>query len=56
MTTEKELWEISDYLAKVKRFPILTKSQISNLRDADEIEIAAGNLREYKSNEMKENF
>ncbi|MDD5023269.1 MAG: hypothetical protein PHU63_03815, partial [Candidatus ainarchaeum sp.] len=27
MTTEKELWEIPDYLAKVKHFPILTKSQ-----------------------------
>jgi hypothetical protein len=56
MTTEKELWEIPDYLAKVKHFPILTKSQIGNLRNADKIEILAGNLTEYKSNKIKKNF
>ena len=56
MTTEEELWEIPDYLARVKHFPILTKSQIANLRNADKIEIEAGNLTEYKSNRMKKNF
>jgi hypothetical protein len=56
MTTEKELWEIPDYLARIKHFPILTKSQIANLRNADKIEILAGNLTEYQSNKMKKNF
>lgn len=56
MTTEKELWKIPDYLAKVKHFPILTRSQIANLRNADKIEILAGNLTEYKSDKMKKNF
>lgn len=48
MTREDDVWEIPDYLAEVKHFPILTRSQISGLRKADEIEIEAGRLTEWK--------
>ncbi|VVB78038.1 Uncharacterised protein [uncultured archaeon] len=56
MTTQKEVWEIPNYLVEVEHFPILTKSQIANLRDADEIEIKAGDLVEFKSDKMKKNL
>ncbi len=56
MTTEEEVWEIPEYLAEVEHFNILTKSQIARLRDADEIEIKAGEIVEYKSDKMKENL
>ncbi len=56
MTTENELWEIPEYLAEVEHFQILAKSQISNLRKADEIEIKAGNIVEYKSDKRKKNL
>ena len=56
MTTGEEVWEIPEYLAEVEHFPILTKSQISKLRDADKIEIQAGKIVEWKSDKMKENF
>lgn len=48
MTREEDVWEIPDYLEEVKHFPILTRSQIANLRKADKIEIEAGKLLEYK--------
>ncbi|MBS3079197.1 hypothetical protein J4218_03700 [Candidatus Pacearchaeota archaeon] len=56
MTTDEEVWQIPEYLAEVEHFPILTKSQISCLRNADEIEIQAGKIVEYKSDKIKENF
>jgi len=56
MTTKGEIWEIPNYLTEVKHFPILTKSQILSLRKADEVEITAGNLREYENNLIKKNF
>ena len=48
MISEKDVWEIPDYLAKIKHYSILTRSQIANLRKADEIEIEAGKLTEWK--------
>ena len=56
MTTEEEIWEIPNYLVEVEHFPILTKSQISGLRNAEEIEIKAAEIVEWKSDRMKENF
>jgi hypothetical protein len=53
MTSENDVWEIPDYLAKVRHFPILTRSQIAGLRKADKIEIEAGKLIEWKKNEKK---
>ena len=48
VTSEKDVWEIPDYLAKVKHFPILTRSQIAGLRLADKPEIEAGKIVEWK--------
>ena len=47
MATEKELWAIASFLDKVPHHQILTKSQIANLRDADEIEKKASEIVEY---------
>lgn len=44
-----EVWYIPDYLVKVKHFPIINRSQISGLRNADEIEIQAGKIIEYEN-------
>lgn len=46
--SEKDLFEIPEYLDKTKHFNILSKRQIKNLRKADEIEIKAGKLVEWK--------
>lgn len=56
MTTEDEIWSIPNYLAEIEHFPILTKSQIASLRDADEIEMKAGKLVEWESEKMKKNL
>lgn len=48
ITSEENLWEIHDYLDKVKHYKILTKKQIRNLRKADKIEIRAGKITEWK--------
>ena len=53
VTSEKDVWEIPDYLAKIKHFPILTRSQIAGLRKADKIEIEAGKLLEWEKNFKK---
>lgn len=47
-TEEKDLWEIHDYLDKVKHFNILNRSQIAGLRRAEKIERVAGDIVEYK--------
>ncbi len=51
MTSEDDIWFVHDYLDKAKHFPILDRKQISALRQADEIEIAAGRLTEWKKGE-----
>lgn len=56
MTGEEEIWQIPEYLAEVEHFSILTKGQIANLRNADDIEMQAGKIVEYKSDKMKENL
>ena len=45
--SEKDLFEIPEYLDKIKHFSILSKEQIKNLRKADGIEIEAGKLVEW---------
>ena len=52
-TSEKNIWFIPDYLAKIKHFQILTKRQIHSLRKADPIEIEAGKIVEWKKEENK---
>ena len=56
MTSDNEVWYIPEYLAEVKHFPILTRKQIAGLRKADEIEMKAGKLVEWKSEKMKRNL
>ena len=51
--SEDDLWYVDDYLAKVKHFPILTRSQISGLRLADKPEIEAGKIVEWKPKKLK---
>ena len=46
--SEEDVWFISDYLANARHFPILTRSHISGLRIADNIEIEAGKLLEWE--------
>lgn len=48
MTSEKDVWEIPEYLVDVKHFPILTRKQIAGLRLADTLEIEAGKIIEWK--------
>jgi hypothetical protein len=45
-TTEKDLFEIPEFLDKIKHHKILLPQQIKNLRKADKIEIDAGKLTE----------
>ncbi len=47
-TSEKDLFEIPEYLDGIKHYPILSREQIKNLRKADKIEIQAGKIVEYK--------
>jgi hypothetical protein len=47
-TSEKNLFEIPEYLDEIKHYNILPKAQIRNLRKADNIEIKAGKLVEWK--------
>lgn len=56
MTTEDEIWQIPEYLARVKHYNILTRKQIANLRNAEEIELRAAKLLDYESDKMKRNL
>ncbi len=48
MTTRENIDYIPEYLAKVRHFPILDRKQIQNLRKAEQIEIEAGKIIEWK--------
>lgn len=47
-TSEEELFVIPQALDKIKHYKILNSNQIRNLRKADEIEIRAGKIVEWK--------
>ena len=51
VSSDEDVWFVPDYLAKVKHFPILTRSQIAKLRKADGSEIEAGKITEWKKKE-----
>jgi len=55
MISEKEIWQIPEYLAEIEHIQILTENQKNILRKADEIEIDAGNIVEWKG-KAKENL
>ncbi len=46
-TTEADLWDIVEAVDNARHFPLLNKKQISNLRPAEQIEIAAGSITEW---------
>ena len=48
MTSEKDIWFVPEYLAKVKHIQLLKRSQIKKLRLADPIEIETGRIIEWK--------
>lgn len=48
MLSERDLWYIDKKLDKIKHYNILTPKSQKNLRKADEIEIKAGKIVEYK--------
>ncbi len=50
MTSEKDVWEIPEYLANVKHYPILNKKQIASLRKTEGIEVEANKLAQWKVN------
>lgn len=47
-TSEEDVWFVPEYLGKVKHYNILNRKQIANLRKAEDIEIEAGKLTEWK--------
>ncbi len=47
-TSEKNLFEIPEKLDQIKHYKILSPAQIRNLRKADNIEIKAGELLEFR--------
>ncbi|MFZ2803907.1 MAG: hypothetical protein WA001_01665 [Patescibacteria group bacterium] len=48
MTSEKDVWEVPNYLCDVAHIPLLSRSQIAKLRPADALEIEAGKLVQWK--------
>ncbi len=47
-TSSEDLFEIQEALDKAKHYKILSPQQIKNLRKAEEVEIQAGKIVEYK--------
>ena len=56
MTTEKEVWDIADYMADTKHHSMLNKKQIMGLRKVDKIEIDVGKIVEWKSDKIKKDL
>ena len=48
VTTEEPLWDLETKIDKSRHFKILNKKQIAGLRRADDIEIRAGKLIEWR--------
>lgn len=48
MISEDDVWYVPEYLCEVRHFPLLTRAQTAALRPADEIEIKAGSLTEWR--------
>ncbi len=46
-TSEEDVWFIPEYLITIPHTPLLTKSQISRLRKADDVEIKMGEITEW---------
>ena len=48
MTTKEEIDYMPEYLDKVRHYPVLSRKQICGLRKADEVELTAGDVVEWK--------
>ena len=48
-TGEENLWRIHEILDELKHYSILSKKQINNLRKADDTEIEAGKIVQYRN-------
>lgn len=48
MTSEQDVWFVPEHLCGMRHSPILTRAQITALRPADDIEIKAGKIIEWK--------
>ena len=48
MISEEDVWYVPEYLFEVEHVSILNKSQIAFLRKADQIEVKAGKIVEWK--------
>ncbi|MHB1909047.1 MAG: hypothetical protein ACYCQJ_09290 [Nitrososphaerales archaeon] len=44
MTTEKPVWFIAEYLAKIHHFPLISRSQVKRLHRVDKLSLRAGLL------------
>ncbi len=55
MTDKKDLWDIDNYIDKVRHYDIMTKNQIKNLRKSDKIEGKIWDLIEWKRGKGKIN-
>jgi len=55
VVSDKNQWEIHDYLDKVKHFQILDRKQIAGLRRAEKIERRAGYLLEWNRKRKRQN-
>lgn len=53
MTREGHVWEIPDFLTRVKHFDIMNRSQIQSLRKVDLIEDKAGEIVEWNKDKGK---
>lgn len=47
MTSEDDLWDLSDAIDTAPHTPILTRAQVARLRRADDVEIRAGRLVDW---------
>ena len=47
MTSDEDLWDLSDAIDTAPHTPILTRAQIAGLRRADDVEIRAGRLVDW---------
>jgi hypothetical protein len=45
ITSEKNVWEVPEFLIKTKHYEILTKKQIKNLKIADPIEVVSSEMK-----------
>ena len=56
MTAEDDLWDIPDYLANVRHFPLITPAQVRGLGTVDRRMFAAGPHRRGRDAPLSESY